>query len=176
LFAHPLCFYLYSKSPMTERQRDTETETQHVPLIRPGIEGFADSMRMFPRLKEWENQIALKALREGKTVDELRQITPFRQYLGVDRRAHLASETSLFSSFTTLFDMSPSIDMLISFGNFHPIRTWTWTLAQQHRDLNFPLEQFFQDALYKIAPYSARNYDPSFNNPFHNYLADLLKM
>ena len=45
-------------------------------------------MSMFPRLKEWENQIALQALREGKTVDELRSITPFRQYLGVETRAY----------------------------------------------------------------------------------------
>jgi DNA-directed RNA polymerase specialized sigma24 family protein len=65
--------------------------------------------------------------------------------------------------------------VLVSLGNFHPIRTWTWTLAKQYPGLHLPLEQFFQDALYKIAPYSARSYDPSFNNPFHHYLAELLK-
>ena len=67
---------------MSERQCGAGiTETQRQPTIRPGIEGFADGMRIFPRLNEWENQIALGALREGKTVDNLRTITPFRQYL-----------------------------------------------------------------------------------------------
>lgn len=169
-------FSILKIPPMTERQRAAGAgESQSLPSIRTGIEGFADGMRIFPRLKEWENQIALHTLREGKTVDELRHITPFRQYLGVDKRAHLAGETSPFRSFTTLFDKSPSIDLLVSLGNFHTIRTWTWTLAKQYPDLNLPLEQFFQDALYQIAPYSARSYDPSFNNPFQNFLAELLK-
>jgi len=130
---------------------------------------------MFPRLKEWENQIALKALREKKTVNELRNITPFRQYLGVAKRAYLAGEHSPFSSFPSLFTESPSIDMLVSFGNFHLIRARTWTLAKQYPELHLPLEQFFQDALYQIAPYSARNYDPSIGNPFHHFLAEILK-
>ena len=161
---------------MTERQRTIGTrESQSLPSIRTGIEGFADGMRIFPRLKEWENQIALRALREGKTVQDLRNITPFRQYVGVDRRAHLAGERSPFSSFTSLFAESPSIDMLVSLGNFHTIRTWTWTFAKQYPDLNLPLEQFFQDALYQITPYSARGYDPSFGNPFQNFLTGLLK-
>jgi len=150
-------------------------EAQSLPSIRPGIEGYADGMRMFPRLKEWENQIALKALREGKTVDELRNVTPFRQYLGVAKRAYLAGEHSPFSSFPSLFAESPSIDMLVSFGNFHPIRARTWTLAKQYPELHLPLEQFFQDALYQIAPYSARSYDPSIGNPFHHFLAEILK-
>ncbi len=144
-------------------------EAQSLPSIRPGIEGYADGMRMLPRLKEWENQIALQTLREGKTVNELRNITPFRQYLGVAKRAYLAGEHSPFSSFTTLFAESPSIDMLVSFGNFHPIRARTWTLAKQYPELHVPLEQFFQDALYQIAPYSARSYDPSIGNPFHHF-------
>jgi hypothetical protein len=143
---------------MTEGIRRTEIPgIQKHGSIRTGIEGFADGMRMFPRLKDWENQIALHALREGKTVEDLRNITPFRQYLRVDRRAHLVGERSPFSSFTTLFAESPGIDMLVSLGNFHPIRTWTWTLAKQYPGLHLPLEQFFQDALYQIAPYSARS-------------------
>jgi len=160
---------------MTESLRRTGREAQYLSSIRPGIEGYAVGMRMFPRLHEWENQIALQTLREGKTVQDLRNITPFRQYLGVAKRAYLAGEHSPFSSFTSLFAESPSIDMLVSFGNFHTIRTWTWTLAKQYPALNLPLEQFFQDALYQIAPYSARNYDPSIGNPFHNYLSELLK-
>src|SRR6266496_6698635 len=139
-------------------------------FIRAGIEGFADGMRMFPRLKEWENQIALQALREGKTVQDLQNITPFRQYLGVAKRAYLAGEHSPFSSFPSLFAESPSIDLLVSFGNFHTIRSWTWKFANHYPDLNLPLEQFFQDALYRIAPYSARRYDPSIGNPFHHFL------
>jgi DNA-directed RNA polymerase specialized sigma24 family protein len=162
-------------SPMTETRRAGTNEAQHLPSIRPGIEGYADGMQMFPRLKEWENQIALHALREGKTVQDLRNITPFRQYLGVAKRAHLAGENSQFSSFTTLFAESPSIDLLVSLGNFHTIHTWTWTLAKQYPGLHLPLEQFFQEALYQIAPSSSRNYDPSFGNPFHNFLATILK-
>jgi DNA-directed RNA polymerase specialized sigma24 family protein len=164
------------KPPMTEGIRRTEIPgIQKYGLIRTGIEGFADGMRIFPRLKEWENQIALQALREGKTVDELRHVTPFRQYLNVARRATIAGRDDPFIPFTNLFDASPRIDMLVSLGNFHPIRTWTWTLAKQYPGLHLPLELFFQDALYYIAPYSARSYDPSFNNPFHNFLAELLK-
>ena len=72
------------KPPMTEGIRRTGIrESQHLPSIRPGIEGYAVGMRMFPRLHEWENQIALQTLREGKTVQDLRNITPFRQYLPV---------------------------------------------------------------------------------------------
>ncbi len=55
----------------------------------------------------------------------------------------------------------------------HTIRTWTF--AQKYPNLNVPLEQFFQDALYQIAPYSARSYGPSFHNPLHHFLAELLK-
>ncbi len=161
---------------MTESIRRTGMrESQHQPSIRTGIEGFADGMRIYPRLKEWENQIALQTMREGKTVDQLRSITPFRQYLNVAQRATRAGRDDPFIPFTNLFDASPRIDLLVSFGNFHPIRTWTWTLAKQYPDLNLPLEQFFQDALYQIAPYSARSYDPSFNNPFHHFLAEILK-
>jgi hypothetical protein len=164
------------KPPMTESRRRTGMrESQHLPSIRTGIEGFADGMRVFPRLKEWENQIALQTLREGKTVEDLRHITPFRQYLNVARRATDAGKDVPFLPFTNLFAASPRIDVLVSLGNFHPIRTWTWTLAKQYPGLLLPLEQFFQDALYQIAPYSARSYDPSFNNPFHHFLAELLK-
>ena len=143
--------------------------------MRAGSEGFADGMRLFPRLKEWENQIALQALREGKTVDELRSITPFRQYLGVERRAYAAGEQPREHSFTTLFSASPGIDLLVSLGNFHTIRSWTWTLAKQHPDLNLPLEQFFQDALYTILPYQARSYDPSYGSSFTSFATALLK-
>lgn len=168
-------FTILKIPPMTENLRRTGREAQHLPSIRPGIEGFADSMRMFPQLIEWENHIALQALRDGKTVQDLRQITPFRQYLGVDKRARLAGERSPFSSFTSLFAESPSIDMLISFGNFPTIRTWTWTFAQKYRDLHLPLEQFFQDALYHIVPGQARAYDPSFGNSFQNFVVTMLK-
>jgi DNA-directed RNA polymerase specialized sigma24 family protein len=161
---------------MTESIRRTGMrEARHIPSVRPCIEGFADGMGIFPRLKEWENQIGLQALREGKTVNELRNITPFRQYLNVARRATSAGKDDPFIPFANLFDASPRIDMLVSLGNFHPIRTWTWTLAKQYPGLQLPLEQFFQDALYQIAPYSARKYDPSIGNPFHHFLAELLK-
>ncbi len=161
---------------MTEIIRRTgNREAQNIPSIRPGIEGYADGMRIFPRLKEWENQIALQALREGKTVNELRHITPFRQYVNVAKRATTAGRDNPFIPFANLFAESPSIDMLVSFGNFHPIRTRTWTLAKQYPELHLPLEQFFQDALYQIAPYSARSYDPSIGNPFHHFLAEILK-
>jgi RNA polymerase sigma factor (sigma-70 family) len=163
------------KPSMTESIRSPGREAQHVPSIRSGIEGYADGMRIFPRLKEWENQIALQALREGKTVNDLRSITPFRQYLGVDQRAHMAGESSPFSSFTSLFAASPSIDMLVSLGNFHPIRTWTWTLAQTYPNLNLPLEQFFQDALYTIIPHQARVYDPSYGSSFNTFVVEMLK-
>jgi RNA polymerase sigma factor (sigma-70 family) len=160
---------------MTENNRRAGIpEGQSHGSIRAGSEGFADGMRMFPRLKEWENQIALQALREGKTVDELRSITPFRQYLGVERRAYASGEP-WEHSFTTLFSASPRIDLLVSFGNFHTIRTWTWTLAKQHPGLNLPLEQFFQDALYTILPYQARSYDPSYGNSFTNFATAMLK-
>jgi len=160
---------------MTERQRGARGEMHYFPSIRPGIEGFADGMQMFPRLKEWENQIALQALREGKTVDDLRNITPFRQYLAVDRRAHLAGEDSLFSSFRSLFAESPSIDMLVSLGNFQTIRAWTWTFAKQYLHLNLPLERFYQDALLHIVPYQARAYDPSVGSSFYHFVVAMLK-
>src|SRR5947209_8574737 len=135
---------------MSERVRRAGREAQSLPSIRPGIEGFADGMRIFPRLKEGENQIALQALREGKTVDELRSIIPFRRYLEGENRAYASGTQPWEHSYTTLFSASPSIDMLVSFGNFPTIRTWTWTFAQKYPSLNFPLEQFFQDALYRI--------------------------
>jgi RNA polymerase sigma factor (sigma-70 family) len=164
------------KPPMTERFRRAEIpRKQQEIFIRPGIEGFADGMSRFPRLKEWENQIALQALREGKTVDQLRTVTPFRQYINVANRANNAGREDPFTPFTNLFDASPGIDLLVSFGNFHTIRTWTWTFAQRHPDLNLPLEQFFQDALYTIIPSQARAYDPSFGNSFQNFAVQMLK-
>jgi len=132
-------------------------------------------MRIFPRLKEGENQIALQALREGKTVDELRSITPFRQYLGVESKAYASGTQPWEHSFTTLFSASPSIDMLVSFGNFPTIRTWTWTFAQKYPTLNFPLEQFFQDALYRIVPGQAKAYDPSYGSSFNSFVVEMLK-
>jgi len=167
---------------MTERIRRTEgREAAYKPSIgelhpiRSGIEGYADGMRMFPRLKEWENQIALLALREGKTVEDLRTVTPFRQYLGLAKRAQEAREETPFSSFATLFAHSPSIDMLVSFGNFHTIRTWTRTFARQYPQLHFPLEQFYQTALYTIVPNQARNYDPSYGRSFTSFVTRMLE-
>jgi len=161
---------------MTERIRRTNVrEAQQLPLIRTGIEGFADGMSIFPRLKEWENQIALQALREEKLVDMLRVITPFRQYLGVAKRAEAAGESSPFSSFATLFSKSPSIDYLVSFGNFHTIRTWTRTFIQRYPNLHFPLEQFYQEALFQILPNQARDYDPSFGRSFTSFVTGMLE-
>jgi hypothetical protein len=74
---------------MTERK-----EAQPLPLVRSGVEGYVKAMQVFPRLKEWENQIALSALREGKSVEDLRWITPFRQYLRADQRATTNGEVS----------------------------------------------------------------------------------
>jgi len=162
---------------MSERVRRAGIrEAQSQPSIRPGIEGFADGMKIFPRLKEWENQIALQALRERKTVDELRGITPFRQHLKGAKRAMEAGKDDPFLPFANLFDASPSIDMLVSFGNFHTIRTWTWTFAQQYPNLNLPLEQFYQNALFTIAPVQAKAYDPSFGKSYTSFLVDMLKL
>jgi len=161
---------------MTEnRRRAGIPESQKYVSIRSGIEGFADGMRIFPRLKEWENQIALQALREGKTVNGLRSITPFRQYLGVESRAYTSGTQPWEHSYSSLFAASPSIDLLVSLGSFHTIRTWTWTFAQRHSDLNVPLEQFFQDALYTIVPNQARAYDPSYGNSFQSFVVEMLK-
>ena len=161
---------------MTERLRRTKRPDIPQPVfIRAGSEGFADGMKLFPRLKEWENQIALQALREGKTVNELRSITPFRQYLSVAQRATNAGRDDPFIPFAHLFDASPRIDMLVSLGNFPTIRTWTWTLAKQYPDLNLPLEQFFQDALYNIVPNQARAYDPAYGISFQSFVVHMLK-
>src|SRR5260370_34479851 len=65
--------------------------------------------------------------------------------------------------------------MLVSLGNFHTIRTWTWTLAKQHREVNLPLEQFFQDALYHIVPAQAKSYDPSYGRTSTSYVVRMLK-
>ncbi len=161
---------------MTERRRRAERPIipQHL-SIRTGMEGFADGMRIFPRLKEWETHIALQALREGKAVADLRHITPFRQYLNVAKRATQAGQDDPFLPFANLFHASPSIDMLVSFGNFHTIRTWTWTFAQRLPNLNVPLEQFFQDALYQIVPRQARAYDPSYGCSFQTFVVNMLK-
>ena len=49
---------------MTENLRRAGIPERQKPgFKRAGIEGFADGMSMFPRLKEWENQLALQALR-----------------------------------------------------------------------------------------------------------------
>ncbi len=164
------------KPSMTESiRRAGIPEIQKLGSVRTGIEGFADGMSIFPRLKEWENQIALQALRERKTVDDLRGITPFRQYLGVAKRATNAGRNDPFIPFANLFDAGPSIDMLVSLGNFHTIRTWTWTLAKQHPEVNLPLEQFFQDALYHIVPAQAKSYDPSYGRTSTSYVVSMLK-
>jgi hypothetical protein len=175
-------FVTILKPHMTERIRGAGMqESAQKPLmqeyapVRSGIEGFADGMSIFPRLKEWENQIALQALREGKSVDVLRGITPFRQYLGVAKRAEEAGEDSPFRSFATLFAHSPSIDMLVSFGNFHTIRTWTRTFVGQYPKFHLPLEQFYQDALYRIVPYQAREYDLSFGRSFTSFVTGMLE-
>ena len=65
--------------------------------------------------------------------------------------------------------------MLVSFGNFHTVRTWTRTFLQKHHGLNVPLEQFYQEALYTIIPYQARKYDPSFETSFRVFVVNLLK-
>lgn len=150
-------------------------EAQPLPPVRTGVEGLVDAMQLFPLLKEWENQIALQALQQGKSVKDLRSITPFRQYLEVDKRFYLAGEVSPFSSFTSLFDASPSIEMLVSLGNFHTIRRTIERLARGYTLLNLPLDQFLQDALYNIAPYSARKYNGAISNPFGHYLTVLLE-
>jgi RNA polymerase sigma factor (sigma-70 family) len=148
--------------------------TDEDPVPRPGVAGFADGMRIFPRLMEWESQIALRALREGTGVNALRQVTPFRQYLSIARRAALAGEPSPFAAFTSLFGASESVDMLVSYGNFRTVYTWTWTLARRYPRLNLPLDDFLQDALYTIVPNQARSYDPEMGTRFSTYVIGML--
>ncbi len=128
-----------------------------------------------PRLPRYFREAVLATLREGKTVADLRHITPFRQYLNVAQRATNAGKDDPFIPFAHLFDASPSIDLLVSFGNFHTIRNLTWTLAKRYSTLNLPLDQFLQDALYTIVPYQARAYDPSFGSSFTSFTVEMLK-
>jgi hypothetical protein len=65
--------------------------------------------------------------------------------------------------------------MLVSLGNFQSIKRITERLARGYSRLNLPLEQFLQDALYRIAPYSARKYNEQTGNPFDHYLTVLLE-
>ena len=48
-------------------------------------------------------------------------------------------------------------------------------LRSRYPDLNLPLEQFFQDALYHIVPAQAKSYDPSYGRTFTSYVVSMLK-
>ena len=65
--------------------------------------------------------------------------------------------------------------MLVSFGNFHTIRSWTRTFIKQYPQFHLPLEKFYQAALFKIVPYQARNYDPKFGRSFTSFVTGMLE-
>ena len=99
----------------------------------------------------------------------------FANIIGVETRAYASGTQPWEHSFSTLFSASPSIDTLVSLGNFHTIRTRTWTLAQRYPEVNLPLEQFSQDALYHIVPAQVKSYDPSYGRTFTSYVVSMLK-
>src|SRR5947209_1243516 len=130
-------------------------------------------MKAFPVLHEWEIQAALNAHRKGAGIAQLRQITPFRQYLSVER--YNLPHPPFNGSFTKLFAESSDIPHLVAVGIFPTVNQWVhqWISLNDHKDL--PLEEFFQDALFRHIPYSASRYKPVAGATFKTYAVNNLK-
>ena len=143
-------------------------------VLAGGAEGYIKAMKAFPVLKEWEIQIALAANRQGAGIQELRRVTPFRQYLKVE--SYHLTRPPFTGSFTRLFTESEDIPHLVSIGIFPTIVKWVnqWISMYQTREL--PLEEFYQNALQHYLPYSAGRYQPVEGATFRTYAINGLKL
>lgn len=143
-----------------------------------GIEGYAAYMKRYPRLRPEQTEAALFALRNGQSLSELRSHALFAPHLEKEERDLLNNpnvyNASPIRSYRQLFADSPIIGHLVAFGNFPTVLHWVRKFQTAYKGLPLDLEEFMQDALYKIVPEEATSYVPTEGATFTSYLSTML--
>jgi len=143
-----------------------------------GIEGYSAAMKRYPVISREQTEAALAALAGGKSVKELRSHALFAPYLAQEE-ADLLSNPNVYNappvrSYRQLFADSPGIENLVAFGNFPTVLHWVEKFRATYTGLPLALEEFMQDALYKIVPEEAKRYQTSAGASFKIYLSNML--
>ena len=136
-------------------------------------------MKRYPVLSREQTESALLALQNGQSLTDLRSHALFEPHLEQEERESLKREVyhaSPVRSYRQLFADSPTIAHLVSFGNFPTIQYWCERFRATYNGLPLPLEEFIQDALYKIVPDQAKRYSPlpGSSSSFKSYMSTML--
>ena len=158
--------------------RRTEARSTGIDALKSGIEGYAASMKRYPVLSVEQTEAALVALRGGQSLHQLRAHTLFAPHLDKEERDLFNNpnkyHASPVHSYRQLFSDSPTIGHLVSFGNFPTVLTWAQRFQATYHDVPLPLEEFMQNALYKIVPEQAKHYNPMSGSSFKSYMSNML--
>ncbi len=163
----------------TEAQASTEKGVpfKGVDVLPSGIEGYVAHMKRYPVLSREQTEVALSALQSGTSLDGLREHALFKPHLEKERQALLDPKNyyaSPIRSYHQLFADSPTIGNLVAFGNFPTVLYWVEQFRTTYNGLPLALEEFMQDALFKIVPEEARRYVPTQGASFTSYISNML--
>jgi DNA-directed RNA polymerase specialized sigma24 family protein len=144
-----------------------------------GIDGYIAAMKRYPALSREQTEAALEALRSGQRLDTLRSHTLFAPHLAQEE-ADLLNNPSVYHapplrSYRQLFADSPGIENLVAFGTFPTVHYWVKKFQTTYNGLPLAIEEFMQDALYKIVPEEVRRFDPAQGTSFISYISTMLR-
>jgi len=132
--------------------------------VESGVQGYLQRMKAYPVFTPEQTARALDVLRSGGSIETLRALSSFS-----------SPSPQQQASYELLFTTCPRLEMVISYGNFPLIRAWGTRYANDYPDLApFPLEEYFQDALWKSVPASVRAYKPGQGRSFTTWVSTKL--
>ncbi len=151
----------------TERGKRPPVSLDHqgsVPSVESGLRGYLQRMRQYPTFTPEQNALALEVLQKGGSMETLRALSSFS-----------SPSKEKQDSFNLLFATCTSLEMVIAYGNFPLIRKWGMQYTRAYPNLApFPLEEYFQDALWKHVPESVRTYLPGWGTAFTTWVSNKL--
>jgi hypothetical protein len=152
--------------PVTERMKLPPARKDHlaIPSVESGVKGYLQRMRQYPTLTSEQTALALAVLHSGGSMETLRALSSFSSPVKEKQ-----------DSFNLLFATCTGLEMVIAYGNFPLIRKWGMQYAKAYPNLApFPLEEYFQDALWKHVPESVRAYMPDRGTVFKTWVSNKL--
>lgn len=134
-------------------------------------------MKRYPALSREQTEAALVALCSRQSLSDLRTHPLFAlQFEQEERDLQKPGVLNAppLRSYHQLFADSPTIANLVAFGNFPTVLHWVEKFRLTYRGLPLALEEFMQDALFKIVPEAAQRYEPMRGASFTSYLSNML--
>jgi RNA polymerase sigma factor (sigma-70 family) len=143
------------------------------------IARYSASMKRYPVLSREQTDVALEAVHSQKRLPDLRMHSLFAPHLEKEEADLFINPKALnappLRSYRQLFADSQTIENLVALGNFPTVLYWVQRFQTTYNGLPLELEEFMQDALYRIVLEEARRYEPQQGASFKNYLSHMLR-